>query len=236
MQLIMQANKNNRILRPIRSFVRRQRRLTKGQQLALDNYWPSMVLDYQTIPVNLDTIFPQVVPLTLEIGFGMGSSLVEMATNEPQKNFIGIEVYLPGIGSCLAKANVRKLTNLRLIYHDALDVLSNMIPDDSLDQIQLFFPDPWYKLRHNKRRIVQPHFVELIKKKLKIGGMFHIATDCKPYTKHILEVMSAINGYYNLSRNNDYVPRPNSRPITKFESRGQKLGNSIWDLMFVRHK
>ncbi|WP_422389584.1 tRNA (guanosine(46)-N7)-methyltransferase TrmB [Candidatus Regiella endosymbiont of Tuberolachnus salignus] len=232
----MQANENSRTLRPIRSFVRRQGRLTKGQQLALDNYWPSMGLDYQSTPINLETLFAQAAPLTLEIGFGMGASLVAMAANAPQQNFLGIEVHLPGVGACLATATASKLTNLRLICHDALEVLTNMLPDDSLDKLQLFFPDPWHKLRHNKRRIVQPPFVELVKKKLKIEGIFHMATDWQPYAKHMLAVMSAAKGYHNLSSHNDYVPRPDSRPITKFESRGQRLGHGVWDLMFVRQE
>lgn len=229
-------DQNSRAIRRIRSFVRRQGRFTKGQQQALYNYWPVMGVEYQAEPVDIATLFSCKAPTVLEIGFGMGTSLVTMADQKPQQNFLGIEVYLPGVGACLADAHEAKLSNLRVICHDAVEVLQNMIPDNSLDMVQLFFPDPWHKARHNKRRIVQPPFVELVLHKLKIDSVFHMATDWKPYAEHMLKVMNGIIGYRNLSSNNDYLPRPDTRPLTKFELRGQRLGHSVWDLMFEKRK
>ncbi|CDG22201.1 tRNA (guanine-N(7)-)-methyltransferase [Xenorhabdus poinarii G6] len=229
-------DENGRALRRVRSFVRRQGRLTSRQQQALDNMWPEMGVDYQEKLVNMAELFGREAPVVLEIGFGMGTSLVTMASQNPATNFLGVEVHTPGVGACLASAEDEKLSNLRVMCHDAIEVLNHMIPDQSLTMVQLFFPDPWHKVRHNKRRIVQPEFAQLIKSKLKTGGIFHMATDWQPYAEHMLEVMSSAEGYRNLSENGDYVPRPDSRPITKFEMRGQRLGHGVWDLMFERIK
>ncbi|NIG62218.1 MAG: tRNA (guanosine(46)-N7)-methyltransferase TrmB [Serratia symbiotica] len=229
-------DQNGRTMRRIRSFVRRQGRLTKGQQQALDNYLPVMGVEYHAEPVDIAALFYRNAPTVLEIGFGMGASLVTMAGNNPQKNFLGIEVHLPGVGACLADAHAAKLNNLRVMCHDAVEVLQNMIPDSSLDIVQLFFPDPWHKARHNKRRIVQPPFVKLVLRKLKMGGVFHMATDWQTYAEYMLEVMNGVTGYRNISSENDYLPRPDTRPLTKFELRGQRLGYCVWDLMFERRK
>ncbi|ACX89144.1 tRNA (guanosine(46)-N7)-methyltransferase TrmB [Pectobacterium parmentieri] len=229
-------DENGRPMRRIRSFVRRQGRLTNGQQLALDNYWPVMGVEYQTEQVDFNALFGRDAPVVLEIGFGMGASLVTMAAQHPEQNFLGIEVHLPGVGACLASAQEAGISNLRVMCHDALEVLMKMIPDGSLSMVQLFFPDPWHKARHNKRRIVQVPFVELVQSKLKVGGVFHMATDWEPYAQHMLEVMTSVAGYRNLSDNNEYVVRPESRPLTKFEARGQRLGHGVWDLMFERIK
>lgn len=229
-------DEQGRPLRQIRSFVRRQGRLTKGQQFALDNFWPVMGVEYQAELIDLAKLFGREAPVTLEIGFGMGASLVNMAEISPQQNFLGIEVHLPGVGACLASAHDAEVNNLRVMCHDAVEVLNNMIPAASLDSVQLFFPDPWHKARHHKRRIVQTAFAELIKSKLKIDGVFHMATDWQNYAEHMLEVMNSIDGYRNLSDSNDYVSRPDSRPLTKFELRGQRLGHGVWDLMFERIK
>ncbi|TYL44184.1 tRNA (guanosine(46)-N7)-methyltransferase TrmB [Dickeya sp. ws52] len=229
-------DENGRPLRRIRSFVRRQGRLTKGQQQALDDFWPVMGVEYQNEPLDFARLFGRDAPVVLEIGFGMGASLVTMAQQHPEQNFIGIEVHVPGVGACLGAAQEAGVDNLRVMCHDAVEVLERMIPDGSLAMVQLFFPDPWHKARHNKRRIVQAPFAELVKRKLAIGGMFHMATDWEPYAQHMLEVMSAVAGYRNLSDHNDYVPRPASRPLTKFEARGQRLGHGVWDLMFERNQ
>ncbi|GLY59976.1 tRNA (guanine-N(7)-)-methyltransferase [Pectobacterium carotovorum subsp. carotovorum] len=229
-------DENGRPMRRIRSFVRRQGRLTNGQQLALDNYWPVMGVEYQTELVDFNALFGRDAPVVLEIGFGMGASLVTMAAQHPEQNFLGIEVHLPGVGACLAAAQEAGISNLRVMCHDAVDVLMNMIPDGSLSMVQLFFPDPWHKARHNKRRIVQVPFVQLVRSKLKVGGLFHMATDWEPYAQHMLEVMTSVTEYRNLSNNNEYVERPESRPLTKFEARGQRLGHGVWDLMFERIK
>ncbi|RAU29304.1 MULTISPECIES: tRNA (guanosine(46)-N7)-methyltransferase TrmB [unclassified Pantoea] len=229
-------DENGRPLRRIRSFVRRQGRLTKGQQLALDQYWPVMGVEYQPAPLDMTALFGRDAPLVLEIGFGMGASLVTMAQNNPQQNFLGIEVHAPGVGACLASAKEAGVENLRVMCHDAVEVLEHMIPDNSLRMVQLFFPDPWHKARHNKRRIVQAPFAELVHRKLKPGGVFHMATDWEDYATHMLEVMNSVAGYVNQSATQDYVPRPETRPLTKFEQRGQRLGHGVWDLMFERVK
>ena len=229
-------DENGRPMRRIRSFVRRQGRLTNGQQLALDNYWPVMGVEYQTELVDFNALFGRDAPVVLEIGFGMGASLVTMAAQHPEQNFLGIEVHLPGVGACLAAAQEAGISNLRVMCHDAIEVLMNMIPDGSLSMVQLFFPDPWHKARHNKRRIVQVPFVQLVQSKLKVSGVFHMATDWEPYAQHMLEVMTSVTEYRNLSNNNEYVERPESRPLTKFEARGQRLGHGVWDLMFERIK
>ncbi|AXF76882.1 tRNA (guanosine(46)-N7)-methyltransferase TrmB [Erwinia tracheiphila] len=229
-------DENGRPLRRIRSFVRRQGRLTKGQQHALDHFWPEKGVEYQPEPVDLQTLFGRYAPVVLEIGFGMGASLVSMASANPQQNFLGIEVHSPGVGACLSAVNEAGVENLRVMCHDAVDVLNHMIPDNALRMVQLFFPDPWHKARHNKRRIVQVPFAELVLRKLKLGGVFHMATDWQAYAEHMLTVMNSITGYKNQSTTQDYVPRPDSRPLTKFEQRGQRLGHGVWDLMFERIK
>ncbi|AYH47056.1 MULTISPECIES: tRNA (guanosine(46)-N7)-methyltransferase TrmB [Dickeya] len=229
-------DENGRPLRRIRSFVRRQGRLTKGQQQALDDFWPVMGVEYQNEALDFARLFGRDAPVVLEIGFGMGASLVTMAQQHPEQNFIGIEVHVPGVGACLGAAQEAGVDNLRVMCHDAVEVLERMIPDGSLAMVQLFFPDPWHKARHNKRRIVQVPFAELVRSKLAVGGVFHMATDWEPYAQHMLEVMSSLAGYRNLSDHNDYVPRPESRPLTKFEARGQRLGHGVWDLMFERNQ
>ncbi|MCW2474960.1 tRNA (guanosine(46)-N7)-methyltransferase TrmB [Candidatus Symbiopectobacterium sp. NZEC151] len=229
-------DEDGRPLRRIRSFVRRQGRLTNGQQQALDNYWPVMGVEYQAQALDFSVLFGREAPTVLEIGFGMGASLVTMAEQHPEQNFLGIEVHLPGVGACLAAAQEANLSNLRVMCHDAVEVLEQMIPDGSLAMVQLFFPDPWHKARHNKRRIVQKAFAERVLRKLASGGVFHMATDWEPYAEHMLEVMRDVAGYRNLSATQDYVPRPSSRPLTKFEARGQRLGHGVWDLMFERIK
>ncbi len=215
--------------RTIRSFVLRQGRLTKGQEQALTNLWPLFGIEYHS---NSPICFDENKPVVLEIGFGMGASLVEMARNAPDKNFLGIEVHKPGVGACLMAIEENQLSNLKVMCHDAVEVLENMIPNDSLDKVQIFFPDPWHKARHNKRRIIQPQFVQLIRQKLKEGGILHLATDWQNYAEHMLEVLTEAEGFENLSATGDYIPRPEDRPITKFEKRGQNLGHGVWDLQF----
>ena len=215
--------------RTIRSFVLRQGRLTKGQEQALNNLWPKFGIEYHS---NSPICFDENEPVVLEIGFGMGASLVEMARNAPDKNFLGIEVHKPGVGACLMAIEENQLSNLKVMCHDAVEVLENMIPNHSLDKVQIFFPDPWHKARHNKRRIIQPQFVQLIRQKLKIDGILHLATDWQNYAEHMLEVLNEAEGFENLSATSDYIPRPEDRPITKFEKRGQNLGHGVWDLQF----
>ena len=229
-------NEEGRVMRRVRSFVRRQGRLTKRQEDALEKEWAEMGIDFINEPFDFTKVFNNSNPVTLEIGFGMGASLVTMASQNPQQNFLGIEVHAPGVGACLASAKEENVSNVRVMCHDAIEVLDCMVPNESLAMVQLFFPDPWHKAKHNKRRIVQAPFAEKIRSKLAVGGVFHMATDWEPYAEHMLEVMKSVEGYKNLSPTGDYVPRPESRPETKFEKRGQRLGHGVWDLMFERTK
>lgn len=220
--------------RRIRSFVRRQGRLTKGQQFALTHYWSKLGVEFSPEQLVFQRLFEREAPIVLEVGFGMGTSLVQIAQQHPEQNFLGIEVHSPGVGACLAAAQKAKLNNLRLMCHDAFEVLEVMIPDNALAQVLLFFPDPWHKARHHKRRIVQASFAELVRRKLVIGGVLHMATDWEDYAQHMLAVMQRVSGYQNLAYDNGYTPRPDSRPFTKFELRGQRLGHGNWDIMFKR--
>ncbi|GIU48261.1 tRNA (guanine-N(7)-)-methyltransferase [Shewanella sairae] len=227
-------NEEGKYLRKVRSFVLREGRLTKGQAQAMEQQWPIIGLDYTPEAIDLVEVFGREADTVLEIGFGMGASLVEMAKAAPELNFIGIEVHKPGVGACLAEAAEAGVTNLRVYHHDAIEVLENSIAEGSLSRVQLFFPDPWHKKRHHKRRIVQAPFAELIRSKLKVGGVFHLATDWENYSEHMLEVMNAAPGYKNQSATGDVVERPDHRPLTKFEARGHRLGHGVWDLMFER--
>lgn len=220
--------------RAIRSFVVRAGRMTEGQQRALTDNWPTYGLEMKNGPIDPATLFGDSRPVTLEIGFGMGDSLLEMAKRNPEKGFIGIEVHPPGVGRLLGRAAEEGVTNLRVYCEDAVEVLAQCIPDSSLAGLQLFFPDPWPKKRHHKRRIVQPAFAEAVRQKLSIGGTFHMATDWQPYAEHMMEVMSAAPGYRNQAGEGEYSPQPDWRPVTKFQRRGEKLGHGVWDLIFER--
>jgi tRNA (guanine-N7-)-methyltransferase len=218
--------------RTIKSFVKREGRLTKSQLNALDNLWPKFGIDYSEQQLNLESIFGRNVERVLEIGFGNGDSLWQMAQASPEKDFIGIEVHRPGVGHLLHLIETSGITNLRIISYDALDVLNHQITDHSLDRLQLFFPDPWHKKKHHKRRIVQDDFANLVSKKLKTGGIFHLATDWENYAEHMIKVLNRNNNFKNLSDNNAFVSKPLERPTTKFEKRGQKLGHGVWDMLF----
>ncbi|WP_293267545.1 tRNA (guanosine(46)-N7)-methyltransferase TrmB [Neptunomonas sp.] len=221
-------------MRTVRSFVKRAGRTTEGQEKALEEVWPVMGLEIKNGSVNFTEVFGREAPVVLEIGFGMGDSLLEMASREPSKNFVGIEVHSPGVGRLLSNANEEGLTNIRVYAEDAVEVFKQCVPDNSLDTLQLFFPDPWHKKRHHKRRIVQPDFAQSIRKKLKVGGYFHMATDWENYAEHMMEVMSAAEGYKNKMGDGQYSPQPEWRPVTKFQRRGERLGHGIWDLMFEK--
>ncbi|WP_417664399.1 tRNA (guanosine(46)-N7)-methyltransferase TrmB [Pseudidiomarina donghaiensis] len=228
------AQAEGKYIRKIRSFVKREGRLTKGQAAALERTWPRMGLTHEQGLLDLDTVFGRQAPTVLEIGFGMGKSLVAMAKAAPEKNFIGIEVHRPGVGACLMDAEEANLTNLRVYEHDAVEVLRDCIADNSLATVQVFFPDPWHKKRHHKRRLIQPEFVEALRNKLAVGGVLHLATDWENYAEHMLEVMSTASNWRNLAADNMYIPRPQERPLTKFEQRGERLGHGVWDLKFER--
>lgn len=225
---------DQKYMRKVRSFVLRAGRMTEGQQKAMDEVWPRMGLTLEHGLLDLNNVFGREAPVVLEIGFGMGDSLIEMAKNQPEKNYIGIEVHRPGVGRLLSNADKEGLDNIRVFCEDAIEVLAQSIPDGSLDCIQLFFPDPWHKKRHHKRRIVQPELAESLRKKLKVGGVFHMATDWENYAEHMMEVMSAAPGYKNVAGEGAFSPQPQWRPVTKFQRRGEKLGHGVWDLMFER--
>lgn len=229
----VEPTENNPQRRAIKSFVLRQGRLTEGQQRALDSLWPKYGLTLDSGALDYSAVFGNENPVWLEIGFGMGKSLAAMAEQLPERNFIGIEVHRPGVGALLNEVANTHLTNIRIFNHDAIEVLNQCIPDHSLDGLMLFFPDPWPKKKHHKRRIVQTEFAQLVWRKLKTGGVFHMATDWQNYAEHMMEVMSAQANYKNCAGEGNYTPRPESRPMTKFEVRGERLGHGVWDLMFA---
>ena len=217
--------------RTIKSYVLRQGRLTRGQQQALDQLWPVYGTDFKPERLDLAALFHRTAAITLEVGFGNGNSLVQQAASNPQNNYLGIEVHRPGIGRLLHLAGNAGITNVRVINHDAVEVLQLQIPDQSLDCVQLFFPDPWHKKRHHKRRIVKAEFIQLIHQKLKPGGQFHLATDWQDYAEHMLAEMEQAKGFSNTSGKGNYAENTD-RPLTKFEQRGQRLGHGIWDLIY----
>lgn len=220
--------------KPIRSYVMRVGRMTEGQRIAFDRYWEQLGLSLFDGPLVAAGVFGREAPLVLELGFGMGDSLLAMAAAEPDKNFIGIEVHPPGVGRLLNSAGQAGLKNLRVYMADAIDVLNDCIPDASLDRFQLYFPDPWHKKKHHKRRIVQPAFVRLLCKKLKPGGLIHMATDWENYAQQMHRVLAAEPLLENLAGFDVYSARPAFRPETKFERRGQRLGHGVWDLLYKR--
>ena len=227
------ANKNT-TLRRIRSFVRREGRLTKGQQRALTELFPEYGIRLAQGELDLERLFKRRAPRILEIGFGNGTSLAELASRHTENDYLGIEVHRPGVGNLLLQIEKQGLTNIRVSNDDAVEVLEQQIPDDSLDAVYLFFPDPWHKKKHHKRRIVQPAFVQLLRRKLKPDGIFHMATDWENYAQHMLEVLTRAEGFANLAGEGNYSLRPEYRPLTKFEQRGQRLGHGVWDLIFKR--
>lgn len=220
--------------RRIRSFVRREGRLTSGQARALDKLWPHFGLEPGQAEINLEKVFGRKASTILEIGFGNGESLASIAAAHPDNNYIGIEVHRPGVGSLLLRLGEGDVNNVRAVCHDASEVIQKNIADDSLDAIYLFFPDPWPKKKHHKRRLIQPGFVQHVRRKLKVGGVFHMATDWQNYAEHMLAVLSDAEGFINTAANGKYSAKPEYRPDTKFERRGKKLGHGVWDLLFMR--
>jgi tRNA (guanine-N7-)-methyltransferase len=221
--------------RTVRSFVLREGRLTTGQQRAFDTLWPRWGLDYQPAPVDLAQLFGNANPVFLEIGFGNGEALAEMARGRPQCNFLGIEVHRPGVGHLLLELERAGLDNVRVMRHDAVEVLEHMIPRASLAGVYLFFPDPWHKKRHHKRRILQPAMVERLARVIAPGGVFHAATDWEDYAQDMMQTLSAAEALFrNQAGRGRFAPRPSTRPLTKFEQRGLRRGHGVWDLIFVR--
>ena len=226
---------DGRYLRKVRSFVLRTGRLSDYQRDMMNNNWANLGLDYQNSPFDFQAIFGNNNPVVLEIGFGMGRSLVEMAEQNPDRNYIGIEVHTPGVGACIAYALEKGVKNLRVICHDATEILRDSVADGTLGGLQLYFPDPWQKAKHHKRRIVQPEFITRVLTKLRSNGFIHFATDWENYAEHMLEVLRQFeNELENTSATNDFIPRPGFRPLTKFEERGYRLGHGVWDLYFLK--
>jgi len=223
---------DNKPLRTVRSFVRREGRLTPGQERALEELWPKFGIDEGEDTLDLVQLFGRDAPIVFEIGFGNGSSLATMAENQPDTNFIGVEVHRPGVGHLLKLIEEKKLTNLRIAGVDAVELLKDRIADNALDRLQLYFPDPWHKKRHHKRRLIQPDFLKLLAQKIKPGGNLHLATDWENYAQHMLAVLEASPEFINYT--NGFSPRPAERHLTKFEQRGLRLGHGVWDLLYRR--
>ena len=217
-------------LRGIRSFVLRQGHLSPAQERAVSELLPIYGIPYQEQIIDLQDIFKRNSPKILEIGFGMGTATAEIAMRLPEKDFIAVEVHTPGIGNLLKLIKEQELKNIRIIHHDAVEVIDKMIDNKALDGVHIFFPDPWHKKRHNKRRLIQTPFVQKLLPKIKSGGYIHLATDWEEYAQQMLEVLSAETDLSNTAR--DFAEKPAYRPETKFEARGKRLGHGVWDLVF----
>lgn len=216
----------------IRSFVHRRSHITPSQQDAADRLLPIWGIPYQAQLLNLDAAFNRHAPTILEIGFGMGETTAKIAQSRPDENFLGVEVFNAGVGSLLKRIDEQQIQNIRIIQHDAVEVLRDMIAPDTLDGVHIYFPDPWPKKRHHKRRLIQPPFITLLASRLKPGAYLHCATDWEHYAEQMLEVLSGEPTLQNTAQ--AYAPRPDYRPLTKFENRGLKLGHGVWDLIFKR--
>lgn len=220
------------IKRPIKSYVLRLGKITQGQQNSLSQFMPVYGINYQEKLIDLDQIFARDNPKIIEIGFGMGDATLEIAQSNPNNDYLGIEVHTPGVGALLMKLNQLQLTNLKVINHDAVEVLKYMISDNAVEGFHIYFPDPWPKKRHHKRRIMQEQFIRLLVNKLKPGGYIHFATDYTEYADTTLELMNSLGYISNSSSSKNFVDRPNYRPLTKFEKRGFNLGHNSFDLIF----
>lgn len=218
--------------RPIRSFVLRQGRVSNAQRRAHEALMPKYGIPFAEKLLDLETIFGRSAPKILEIGFGMGETTAAIARNHPQYDYLAIDVHTPGVGSLLKQIDEFGLMNVRIIQHDAVEVLQQMLPSDCLDGVHIFFPDPWPKARHHKRRLVQPEFIALLCRYLKRGGYIHVATDWEDYADEILKVLTSESQLINTAA--DYVSRPEYRPLTKFERRGLQLGHGVWDMVFQK--
>jgi len=216
----------------IRSYVLRAGRVGSGQARALAEIGPRFMPPYQPGVIDLDAVFGRSAPRILEIGFGMGEGLAEIAAAHPENDYLGVEVHTPGVGALLKQVGEHGLANVRVIQHDAVEVLTHMLAPDGLTGVHIFFPDPWHKKRHHKRRLIQPPLVRLLASRLRPGGYIHLATDWQDYAEQMLAVLSSEQLLANTVA--DYAPRPDTRPLTKFEQRGIRLGHGVWDLLFRR--
>ncbi len=219
-------------MRRVRSYVLRQGRLSPAQQRARESLLPVFGIAFAPAPLDLDAVFGRNAPKTLEIGFGMGETTASIAASHPERDYLGIEVHTPGVGSLLKLIAAAALRNVRVVEHDAVEVVTYMIAPRSLDAVHIFFPDPWPKKRHHKRRLIQSAFVALLAERLKPGGLMHLATDWEDYANAMLETLSGEPSLINTAHG--FAPRPASRPLTKFEQRGVRLGHKVWDLLFEK--
>jgi tRNA (guanine-N7-)-methyltransferase len=220
--------------RRIRSFVLRMGRMTAGQQRALDEYWPQFGIDFAPSLLDLNAVFGRCAPRLIEIGFGSGEALAFYAQAHPEIDCLGIEVHRPGAGHLLLQVESSGLTNVRASCHDAVEVLTHQIPPASIDAIHIFFPDPWHKARHHKRRLIQTAFADVLANTLKPSGMLRLATDWQHYAEHMRAVLDTHSHFINVADDSGYVPRPDDRPLTRFERRGHRLGHGMWDMAYKR--
>jgi tRNA (guanine-N7-)-methyltransferase len=231
-----QAAPDAPFMRQIKTYVLRAGRMGSGQMRAFEQYGPKFLLPYSPARLDVQAAFGRPAPLILEIGFGMGDATAKIAQVRPDDNFLCCEVHEPGVGALLKRCGEEHIGNIRIVQHDAIEVMDNMLGPDSLDGVHIFFPDPWHKSRHHKRRLIQPAFASQLARHLKPGGYLHLATDWEPYAHQMLEVLSAEPLLQNTAEpgGNGFVPQPAYRPLTKFENRGLKLGHGVWDLVFRR--
>lgn len=223
---------NNPYHRSIKSFVLRQGHMTVAQQKAIDEHWSQIGVDFQAAPIDLNRIFGRDNPKVLEIGFGMGTATAEIAQRLPEKDFLAIDVHGPGVGNLCKLIAEQEISNIRVMRHDAVEVVEHMLIDNSLHGIHIFFPDPWHKKRHHKRRLIQSAFVAKLLPKLQKGGYIHLATDWEEYAIQMLEVLGGFEELHNTA--DAFAPTPSYRPETKFEARGKRLGHGVWDLVFTK--
>lgn len=222
--------------RRVRSFVLRMGRMTAGQQRAMTELWPRFGIDYQAQPLNLDEVFARRASRMIEIGFGTGDALLAYASAHPEIDCLGIEVHQPGAGHLLLQVERLGLSNVRVSCTDAVEVLSNQIAPSSIDAVHIFFPDPWHKARHHKRRLIQPAFADLLARVVKAEGLVRLATDWQPYAEHMRAVMDTHPHFINTAGEAGYAPRLMERPLTRFERRGHRLGHGVWDMTYARRK
>jgi len=228
------TEKKGAVRRPVRSFVLRGGRLTEGQKRALDQFWPRFGIEKGESLLDFKSLFGNDAPVIMEIGFGNGDATWQMAQACPAENYLGVEVHQPGVGHLLLKMEQQGIVNIRIANDDAVEFLRNRVPKESLDGARIYFPDPWPKKRHHKRRLIQPSLIELLASRMSPGALLHLATDWEPYAEHMLQVMRSSQGFVNLSPSGNYCDKPEWRPQTKYEKRGERLGHQVRDLLFKR--
>lgn len=232
--LIKQSSPTDWHRRPIRSYVLRSGRFTQAQRRAIVDHWRCYGIDYTGQPCSMTTLFGRQAPVVFEVGFGNGQALVAAASQDSSRNYVGVEVHGPGVGRLIHAVSAAAMTNVRVYQHDVVEVLKHEIDDGALAEIRIFFPDPWPKKRHSKRRLIQPAFAQLLVRKLEVGGHLYLATDWQDYVEHMWDVLDTTHGLVNCAGPRGATPRPSARPQTHFEKRGMRRGHAIWDLCYER--